>query len=173
MSHEGYRRVIVEERIIPIREKTPVCADNSVPIVWDEGQVPAVRQHEYCPVYDRDRAGKFINEIITSAKDDRMNTKRAISADIAATARAQNQNDRYIAACERELRRKDLPEERRKELLDRMEMAASSSERVGDESRQFQREQLNHSHKLPWKLLGVGALIIFGGLGGAALLRAA
>lgn len=163
----------MEERIIPTREKAPVCTESSVPVVWDEGQMPAARQHEYCLVYDRDRTGKFIDEIIAAAKDDRMNTKRAISADIAATARVQNQNDRYMAACERELRRKDLPEGRRKELLDRMEMAASSSEQVGAESRQFQREQLNHSHKLPWKLLGVGALIFFSGLGGAALLRAA
>lgn len=171
MSHENYRRDIVEERIIPTRENALVCTDSSVPEVWDEGQMRVERQQDYYSVYNRERAGKFIDEIIAAAKDDRMNTKRAISADIAATARAQNQNDRYMAACERELRRKDLPEERRKELLDRMEMAASSSEQISTESRQFQREQLNQSHKLPWKLLGVGAMIFFGGLGGAALLK--
>ena len=163
----------MEERINPTRDNAQVCTDSSVPEVWDEGQVPVGRQQDYYSVYDRERAGKFIDEIISAAKDDRMNTKWALSADIAATARAQNQNERYIAACERELRRKDLPEERRKDLLDRMKMAASSSEQASAESRQFQREQLNHAHKLPWKLLGVGALVFFGGLGGAALLRVA
>lgn len=162
----------MEKRIIPTRENALVCTDSSVPEVCGEGQVLDVGEHDYYPVYDRERAGKFVDEVIATARGDRINTSRAISADIAATARAQNQNDRYMAACERELRRKDLPEERRKELLDRMEMAASSSEQVSVESRQFQREQLNHSHKLPWKLLGVGAMILFGGLGGAALLGA-
>ena len=32
------------------------------------------------------RTGKFVDEVIAAAKDDRMNTKRAISADIASTA---------------------------------------------------------------------------------------
>ena len=163
----------MEKRIAPTRENALVCTDSSVPEVWEEGQMSVERQQDYYSVYDRERAGKFIDEIIAAAKDDRMNTKRAISADIAATARVQNQNDRYIVACERELRRKDLPEERRKALLDRMEMAVSSSEQTSAESRQFQREQLNHSHKLPWKLIGFGALAFFGGLGGVALLRVA
>ena len=163
----------MEKRITSAKEKAPACIDSSDSIIRDEGQVPVVRQQEYCPVYNGDQAEQFIYEIIAAAKDDRMNTKRVISADIVAAERAQNQNDRYMAACERELRRKDLPEERRKELLDRMEMAASSSKQASAESRQFQREQLNHSHKLPWKIIGVGALIFFGGLGRAALLRGA
>lgn len=32
---------------------------------------------------------------------------------------------------------------------------------------------IEHSHKLPWKILGWGAVILFGGIGGAALLRVA
>ena len=150
-----------------------VCTDRSVPVVRSEDQVLDVDQQGYYPAYDRERTGKFVEEIIAAAKDDRMNTKRAISADIAATARVQNQNERYITACERELHRKDLPEERRKEILDRMETIAASSERVSAESRQFQQDQLKHSHKMPWKLIGIGAAILIGGLGGAALLRAA
>ena len=160
----------MEERLNPTTEKTLVCIDSSVPVVRDDGKMPIVRQYNCRSMYDRDRAGKFIDEVVAAAKEDRMNTKRAISADIAATARVQNQNDRYMAACERELRRKDLTEEQRRELLNRMERVASSSERVSADSRQFQQEQLNHSHILPWKLLGVGALLFFGGLGGATLL---
>ena len=163
----------MKETLIPITKQSFAGTDISVPMIRDESSVPVVRQQEYCSVYDKDQACKFINEYIAAAKDDRMNTKQVISADIAATLRVQNQNDRYLAACERELLRKDLPEERRKEILDRMEIVASSSEQAAAESRHFLQKQLDHSHKLPWKLLGVGALIILGGLGGAALLRAA
>ncbi|MGI6125255.1 MAG: hypothetical protein ACOYIG_13965 [Acetivibrionales bacterium] len=163
----------MEESKIPMRENGMVCTDSSIQVVRNEAQVLDIEQQGYYPAYDKERTGKFVEEIIAAAKDDRMNTKRAISADIAATARVQNQNERYMAACERELHRKDLPEERRKEILDRMETIAASSERASAESRQFQQDQLNHSHKMPWKLIGIGAVILFGGLGGAALLRAA
>ena len=163
----------MEERIIPMRGNAIVCTDSSIPTVRNEDQVLDVEQQGYYPTHDRERMDKFIEEIIAAAKDDRMNTKRAISADIAATARVQNQNERYMTACERELHRKDLPEERRKEILDRMETITASSERASAESRQFQQDQLNHSHKMPWKLVGIGAVILIGGLGGVALLRAA
>ena len=163
----------MEERIITMKENAMVYTDSSIPVVRNEDRVLDVEHQGYYPAYDREQTGKFVEEIIAAAKDDRMNTKRAISADIAATARVQNQNERYMTACERELHRKDLPEERRKEILDRMEMIAASSERASVESRQFQQDQLNHSHKMPWKLIGIGAVILFGGLGGAALLRAA
>ena len=127
-------------------------------------------QNIYRPEYDEKRVGKYIDEVIAAAKDDRTNTKRAISADIASTARVQNQNDRFMGACERELRRKDLPEFRREELLADMKEAAASSAYANAASREFQREQLDHSHKLPWKLIGAGAILL---LGGAALLRVA
>lgn len=83
-----------------------------------------LNQSIYRPEYDEKRVGKYIDEVIAAAKDDRANTKRAISADIASTARVQNQNDRFMDACERELRRKDLPESRREELLADMKEAA-------------------------------------------------
>ncbi len=79
------------------------------------------------PAYDEERAGKVVDEIIASVKNDRMNTKRAISADIASTSRVQNQNERVVAACERELRRHDLSDEWRDELLSRMSDAAQST----------------------------------------------
>lgn len=138
------------------------------------GAQPApINQFRPYPVYDEKQTGKLIDEVIAAAKDDRMNTKRCISADIAATARVQNQNERVIEACERELRRKDLPEERRAEVLGIMSRATESSAYESAASREYQKEQLEHSHKLPWKILGWGAVILFGGIGGAALLRAA
>lgn len=127
---------------------------------------------QYYPVNDV-RTGEFVDEVIAAAKDDRMNTKRAISANIASTARVQNQNDRVIAACERELRRKDLSAESRDEILRCMNRAAESTSCESAASREFQREQLEHSHKHPWKLIGIGVLIALGGVGGTALINAA
>ena len=149
-----------------VKKQTAPAAQNGVRTVNTE------RIQSY-PVYDEKQTGKLIDEVIAAAKDDRMNTKRSISADIAATARVQNQNERVIEMCERELRRKDLPEERRAEVLGIMSRAAESTAYESAASREFQKEQLEHSHKLPWKILGWGAVILFGGIGGAALLRAA
>lgn len=143
------------------------------PTVRCEAQPASINQFQLYPAYDEKQMGKLIDEVIAAAKDDRMNTKRSISADIAATARVQNQNERVIEACERELRRKDLSEERRAEVLGIMSKAAESSAYESAASREYQKEQLEHSHKLPWKILGWGAVILFGGIGGAALLRAA
>lgn len=127
---------------------------------------------QYYPVNDV-RTGKFVDEVIAAAKNDRINTNRAISADIASTARVQNQNDRVMATCERELQRKDLSEESRDEILRCMSRAAESTSSESAASREFQREQLDHSRKLPWKLIGIGILIVLGGVGGTALIRAA
>lgn len=148
-----------------------VAKDNR-PIVPGEVYPTNTNPVQYCPVNEV-QTGKFVDEVIAAAKDDRMNTKRAISADIASTARVQNQNDRVIAACEQELRRKDLSEESRDEILRCMSRAAESTACESAASREFQREQLEHSHKLPWKLIGIGVLIVLGGVGGRALIKIA
>ncbi len=148
-----------------------VAKDNSPAVSGENYQMNSI-PIQYYPVNDV-RTGKFVDEVIAAAKDDRMNTKRAISADIASTARVQNQNDRVIAACERELQRKDLSGESRDEILRCMSKAAESTSNECAVSREFQREQLVLSHKLPWKLIGIGVLILLGGVGGTALYRAA
>ncbi len=150
-----------------------VVTGRTAPVAHRQPQMPDVETDRYYPAYDAERTGKLVDEVIAAVKDDRMNTKRAISADIAATARVQNQNDRVIAACERELRRRDLPNERRDELLDRMSRAADSTAYESASSREFQREQLDHSHKLPWRILLFIAGLAVGGIGGAAIARAA
>lgn len=121
---------------------------------------------------NEDRMCKFVGEVIGAAKDDRTNTKRAISADIASAARVQNQNDRVIAACEKELQRKDLSEDSREELIRCMSKAAESTSDISKASREFQREQLNHSHNIPLEFIGIGMLIFVGGVGGWALIKA-
>ncbi len=150
-----------------------VVRRKTVPVVQRQLQTPDAEMDRYYPAYDEVRTEKLVDEVIAAVKDDRANTKRTISADIASTARVQNQNDRVIAACERELRRRELPDERRDELLDRMSRAADSTAYESASSREFQREQLDHSHKLSWKVLLFVAGIAVGGIGGATLIRAA
>lgn len=146
-----------------------VAKDNR-PVVHGEVYPTTPNSIQYYPL-NKVQTGKFVDEVIAAAKDDRMNTKRAISADIASTARVQNQNDRLIAAYERELRRKDLSEESRDEILRCMSRAAESTARESAASREFQREQREHSHKLTWKLIVIGVLIVLGGVGGRLSLR--
>lgn len=152
-------------------ESNMVVTGRTTPMARRQPQMPDTEMGRYYPAYDEERAGKLINEVIGAMKDDRANTKRAISADIIATAKVQNQNDRVIATCERELRRRDLPDERRDELLDRMIRAADSTVYESASSRKFQREQLEHSHKLPWKILLFIAGLAVGGISGAAIAR--
>ena len=89
---------------------------------------------------------KMTEEVFAAVKDDRIITKRAISADIASTQRVQNQNERVIEACERELRRRDLSDERREALLEKMERAADSTAYASSCAREFQNQQLAYFH---------------------------
>lgn len=148
-----------------------VTKENSVPVTQNGYQGYVIEQPGYYPAYDRERAGKVVDEIIMAVKDDRANTKRVISADIASTARIQNQNDRLMAVYERELRRPGISEERREELIALMRETAESTAREGERSRRFQEHQLEHSHKLLWKILGAVAVLAVGGIGGTALIR--
>lgn len=155
-------------------ENKKTVKTETTPTVCCGVQPTTVSQFHLHPEYDEKQTSRLIDEVIAAAKDDRMNTKRSISADIAATARVQNQNGHVIESCERELRRKDLPEGRREELLWIMSRAAESTANESAASREFQKRQLEHSHKLPWKLFGWGtAIILFGGIGGAVFLKTA
>lgn len=111
----------------------------------------------------------IMDEVINFAKDERINAKRALSADIASTARVQNQNDRVLAACERELQREGLSQERQDEILKTMRAIAESTARENAASREFQKEQLNNSHKRLFEFMG--AAIIFVMVGSTLLIR--
>lgn len=150
--------------------KTIVATEKVTDI--QRSQMPVADEGRCYPAYDEVRAGKLMDELISEVKDDRANTKRVISADIASLARVQNQNERVIAACERELRRRDLSDERRDELLDRMARAAETTAYESASSRAFQRQQLDHSHKLPLKMFMAAAVIVlFGSIGRKAIIR--
>ena len=79
------------------------------------------------------------------------------------TARVHNQNDRVIAACEHELRKRDLSEESQSELIKTMSNAAALTANESAASRDFMRSQLDHSHKQPWKIFVWRLLVGFGG----------
>lgn len=115
--------------------------------------------------------GKFVDEFIAIVKDDHINTKRAILSNTASTAKVQNQNERVIAACERELQREDLPQESRDTILRNMCATAESTARESAASQEFQREQLNHSHALLFKFIGMGVSIALVIVGSKRLIR--
>lgn len=111
----------------------------------------------------------IMDEVINSAKDERINAKRALSANIASTTRVQNQNYRVLAACECELQREGLSQEHRDEILKTMRTIAESTARENAASREFQKEQLNNSHKRLFEFMG--AAIIFVTFGSTLLIR--
>lgn len=148
-----------------------MARSNTTPTVCRETQLVNANHFQPYLICNEKRVGKLIDEVVVAFKDDRLNTKHAISADIAATARVQNQNGQVIRACEQELRRRDLPEERRIDLFEIMSRASESTANEIAASRAFQESHLDSSHKLPWKMLGWSMLILFGGIGGAALFK--
>ena len=99
------------------------------------------------PIYDPTPPCTVFNEIITSYKDDRINTKRAISGSIASTEAVHTQNSRIIDMCDRELKRKDLTNEQRIELIHISQQAAISTADSDRENREFVREEAKHSHR--------------------------
>ena len=80
----------------------------------------------------------------------------------------QNQNDRLFAVYENKLRKKDLTEGRREEILNEMSRIASVSANESVESRAFQSEQLDREHKLSRWIKGDLFLLIGCGIGGFA-----
>ena len=117
--------------------------------------------------------GSFVGEYIAAAKDERMNTKRAIAASIASTERVHNQNELILKAYERELQRNDLSDEARLEILKSMSRVGELSNNENTACRVFLREQLEYSHKLTWKIFGIGIISFFGVIGGNAFMKAA
>jgi len=137
-------------------------ADTHTPAipVYDQKVIPAA--DNYYPDFSN-QISHILDETVEAIISDRMNTKRAISAEIASNARVQNQNDRLITICEKELLRKDLSEERRAELIHEIRKAVNSSAESAASSRSFINKGLNHSHKQHWKIL-VFAIVVIGGV---------
>lgn len=55
-----------------------------------------------------DSLSEIPSEVLNSFKDSRQNSKKAISASTESTKRVQEQNQKVIDMCDRELKRKDL-----------------------------------------------------------------
>ena len=85
-----------------------------------------------------------------------------IYEDISSTKNTQKQYERIIAACEQELRNKNISDERRNEIIDCMIRMAESSDYAIRQSREFQHEQLDHLRKKSWIIAGT-CLFLFCG----------
>lgn len=145
-----------------------IISDGNKPIILTEHCPNDFIPLSYHPA-ESNQLSMIMDEVISSAKDERINSKRALSADIASTARAQNQNDRVLAAYERELQREGLSQERRDEILKAMRTITESTARENAASREFQKEQLNNSHKRLFEFMGTA--IIFVMVGSTLLIR--
>ena len=119
------------------------------------------KERNYLSEHIQENTQKAFDEFIAECKDDRLTTKKVISADVASRCKVQNQNDRVISNCERELRKPGLSEDYRRELMNRIAECRKSTESVDKESREFEKQELHHLHKLPVALAGsVGGVVI-------------
>ena len=108
------------------------------------------------------QAGKVWDELLASAKDNRHNTKRAISADIAASEDLRSQNNLVINCCKQELQRKDYSKEDYLEIMQIMGNARQSTENEINSSREFQKELIVESNKTSSKVVALGIALLIG-----------
>jgi len=135
-----------------------------------ETKVTVIDNKRYEQPFGKERIAGFFDEIIACARDDRLNTKRAISSDAASREMVQKQNSQLISAYESELQRDDLTNEQRLDILNKMYEISRSTAQADKESRAFQSERLLCSHKRSGQLLAFGAVVVLG-VGGVALFR--
>ncbi|WP_289960159.1 hypothetical protein [Faecalibaculum rodentium] len=108
------------------------------------------------------QAGHVVDELLASAKDNRLNTKRAISADIAASEDLRSQNNLVITCCKQELQRKDYSKEDYLEIMQIMDNARQSTENEINSSREFQKELIVESNKASSKVIELGIALLIG-----------
>lgn len=108
------------------------------------------------------RIDSLFEEVLAWMRDDRTNTKRAITSAVATRRMIQEQNMQLMNAYESELKRPDLTVERRRELLDMMDKTAESGKRADSEIGAFLNEQVSHSHSRSGQLLILVAVAVVG-----------
>ena len=123
--------------------------------------VRAGNQKKYDP---QDHTAELPGEMLAYFKDSRLNSKRAITTSCESTKRIQDQNQKVIDMCERELKRKDLPEKRREALLDQASQAAASSTASDRDHRAFINEEQRRFERNRWWFLGLVVVVLFGGV---------
>lgn len=113
-------------------------------------------------ILDNGRIDGIFEEVLAWMRDDRTNTKRAISSAVATRRMIQEQNMQLMNAYESEFKRPGLTVERRRELLDMMDKTAESGKRTDSEIRAFLNEQVSHSHSRSGQLLILISVIVVG-----------
>lgn len=96
----------------------------------EEAKAIVADDKSYEPILDDGRIDGIFSEVLAWIRDNRTNTKRAISSAATARKQIQEQNMRLFNAYESELQRPGLTDERRDELLDKMDKTAESSEQA-------------------------------------------
>lgn len=133
----------------------------------EEAKAIVADDKSYEPILDDGRIDGIFSEVLAWIRDDRTNTKRAISSAATARKQIQEQNMRLFNAYESELQRPDLTDERRDELLDKMDKTAESSKQTDSEIGAFLNEQVSYSHSRSGQLLFLVATTAVG-VGGIA-----
>lgn len=139
-----------------------LSSNETTPSVKVSNRLSSIIQFPEYSVLDNVLVGKIVDEVFAQITDDRINTKHIIYEDISSTKNTQKQYERIIAACEQELRNKNISNERRNEILDCMIRMAESSDYAIRQSREFQHEQLDHLRKKSWIIAGT-CLFLFCG----------
>ena len=95
---------------------------------------------------------ELCDEVIASIREDRLNTKRVLLAEINLSKTILNQYSRLISIYEKEIMRTDILDKRRLELIEKMNGAVNASASFGADSGDFIDRQIEHSHKIPLKI---------------------
>lgn len=142
----------------------------SIPTL-EEAKTIVTHDRPYEQILDDGRIDGIFGEAIAWIRDDRTNTKRAITSAVASRRMIQEQTMKLMNACESEFQRPGLTVERRRELLDMMGKIAESGKRADSEMGAFLNEQVSYSHSRSGQLLFLVAVAVVGISGAAWYLK--
>ena len=132
-----------------------------------EAKAIVIHDRPYEQILDDGRIDGIFGEALAWIRDDRTNTKRAITSAVTARRMIQERNMQLMNAYESELQRPGLTVERRRKLLDMMDKTAESGKQADSEIGAFLNEQVSYSHRRSGQLLILVAVAAVG-VGGAA-----
>lgn len=135
---------------LTVQQSNPIQAPHCEAEVVEIVQPLALR-----PERDDEWEQNMPQELLAALKDGRANTKKAIAASIKSAEYVMEQNAHALEIYGRQLRKNDLPDEERARLIELVEMARKSTEDTQKDSQEFQREQLSHSHRMVYSIVGV------------------
>ena len=137
----------------------------------EEAKTVVIHNRPSEQILDNGRIDGIFEEVLAWMRDDRINTKRAITSAVATRRMIQEQSMQLMNAYESEFKRPGLTVERRRELLDMMDKIAESGKRADSEMGAILNEQVSYSHSRSGQLLLLVAVAIVGVSGTAWYLK--